>query len=637
MDFFQSQDHARKQTVWLVVLFSLAIISLVVLTNLLAMFVLGFLDVQTAQAGAPALVFNWQIFFTISALVISVVLLSSLYKISSLRHGGDVVAEMLGGERISADNNDLDKQKILNVVEEMAIASGTPVPPVYLINEEGINAFAAGYSPADAVIGVTRGCIEQLSRSELQGVIGHEFSHILNGDMRLNIRLIGILHGILVIGLIGYFLLRPAAYGRIGGRSRNNNAGGIMALAIGLVVIGYAGTFFGNLIKAAVSRQREYLADASAVQFTRNNMGIANALKRIGSSAAGSRIENPAGAQISHALFAEGVSHFFSSMFATHPPLEKRIRQLDPQWDGSFSIDIKTEETDASFETTESGASRQSEKIMAGLAAAGVMLNQVGQPDAQSLLRAQALLQHIPIHLRQEIYQPYGARAIIYLLLLNQDEASRQAQLQYLQSESDDGVFEVLEQLVAEAETVEPEHRLPLLDMSLPALRQLSRPQYERFKNNIQQLVEMDKKISLHEWSLQKILLQNLDRVFIKASPVRGKFNAFNPLRKECSLLLSVLIYINKDKHFDKDAIMTKASKELGGIEVDLLPVTDISLPALNTALDKLNQLKPLKKPALLKACVICITADNDFSPIEAELFRAIASTLDCPMPPISL
>ncbi len=635
MDFFQSQDHARKQTGWLIAFFLLAIISLVVLTNLLAMFVFGFAETQTTNGTSVMLKFDWQMFFSIGAIVLSVVLLASLYKINSLKSGGEAVAEMLGGERISADGNNLHEQKILNVVEEMAIASGMSVPPVYLLEEEGINAFAAGYSPADAVIGVTRGCIEQLSRNELQGVVAHEFSHILNGDMRLNIRLIGVLHGILIIGLIGYFLLRPAAYSRIGHRSRSNNSGGIVALALGLVVIGYAGTFFGNLIKAAVSRQREYLADASAVQFTRNNMGIANALKRIGANDAGSRIENPAGAEISHAFFAQGISSFFSSLFATHPPLDKRIKKLDASWDGNYYI------SDASLKSEDvedvKPSSPAQEKFMGSLATAGIMLKQVGQPDAQSLLQAQALLQNIPPQLRSEITQPYGARAVIYLLLLNAEGEDRQAQLQYLQTESDDGVYEVLEQLIQLVDKVKREHRLPLIDMSMPALRQLSLPQYERFKKNIQYLVKIDKKVSLFEWSLQKILFNNLEAVFTKATPPRAKFSSLKPLAKECSLLLSILIYMGKNKDLNKHKLMAETKKELGDVDVQLLPVTDIALPALNDALDKLNQLKPLLKPALLKACVICIVADDDFSATEAELFRAIANTLDCPMPPIRL
>ncbi len=639
MDFFQSQDQARKQTLLLVVFFALAVISLVVLTNLLVMFLFGYMGSQNLDSTAPVLQFDWQIFSSVSALVIAVILLGSLYKISSLSKGGDAVAEMLGGKLIIAGSGDLDQQKVLNVVEEMAIASGTPVPPVYLLDEDGINAFAAGFSPSDAVIGVTRGCIQQLNRTQLQGVIAHEFSHILNGDMRINIRLIGILHGILIIGLIGYFLLRSASFSRYSRSSRNNGGGAILGLGLGLAVIGFAGTFFGNLIKAAVSRQREYLADASAVQFTRNNMGIANALKRIGGSAAGSRIENPAGAEISHALFAEGVSGFFSSLFATHPPLDKRIQRLDPEWDGNFNVSAaETPETSPGAEASRTqGAAENLVSGIAGASFAASHVGQVGQVRPEVLQQAQVLLQQIPPQFHDAIHEPHGARAAIYALLLNDEEEIRQAQLQYLQAESDDGVFEVLLKLEQETTQIDIAHRLPLIEISLPALRQLSAPQYQRFKNNVRKLVNIDRKVSLFEWSLQKILFHHLDAVFVKIPRQGHKYTSLKQLEDACSLLLSMLLYAGKEKKIDEAQVMQTAKKELGDINLQLLPVTEISLPALNQALDRLNRLTPLLKPRLLKACVICISADDNFSPVEAELFRAIADTLDCPMPPVHL
>jgi Zn-dependent protease with chaperone function len=206
----------------------------------------------------------------------------------------------------------------------MAIAAGMPVPPVYLIRENSINAFAAGFGIHDAVIGINQGTIDLLNRQELQGVVAHEFSHILNGDMRINLRIIALLNGILILGIIGGGLMRGSMF------SRSRDRGALIALGIGLLVIGYGGTFFGQLIKAAVSRQREYLADASAVQFTRSTQGIANALKKIGAHSTGSRIESPQADENSHLFF--GAIRSFSSMMATHPPLEARIKALDPNW-----------------------------------------------------------------------------------------------------------------------------------------------------------------------------------------------------------------------------------------------------------------------------------------------------------------
>ena len=314
MDFFRSQDLARRNTTRMVLLLALAVLTLIAITNLLVMLVFG--SLQNGEDGTVSLArFDWGTFLLIGTGVTLVVLAGSLWKIGQLAGGGKVVAEALGGPLVRRDTTDPELRRALNVVEEMAIASGSPVPPVYLLSdEEGINAFAAGFTTGDAVIGLTRGTIRDLSRDELQGVVAHEFSHILNGDMRLNLRLIGILHGILLIGLIGSRVLRSTSH-----RS-SKNSGGAAILGLGLMAIGSGGTFFGSLIKASVSRQREFLADASAVQFTRNPFGIAGALKRIGGST--SRLHADQAEAMSHLYFAEGVRHRFASLL----PRTRRYR-----------------------------------------------------------------------------------------------------------------------------------------------------------------------------------------------------------------------------------------------------------------------------------------------------------------------
>jgi Zn-dependent protease with chaperone function len=339
-DFFERQDIARRNTTRLVILFALAVLTLIVSIDLLLAGVLGYLG-RNPDTGA----INWALAADPQVLSLSIIgtLLvaggGSLFKIAQLRGGGQVVAEQLGGRLLNPDSTVPSEQQLLNVVQEMALASGAPTPPVYLMdNEAGINAFAAGFTPSDAVIGVTRGAAEAFTRDELQGVIAHEFSHILNGDMRLNIRLIGLLHGILIIGMLGYFVLRMAAFSGVGrSRSRENSSPlPMLALGAGLMAVGFFGMLFGNLIKAAVSRQREFLADASAVQFTRNPGGIAGALRRIGGATTGSGIESPNAPEASHMFFGLATSGF-SGLFATHPPLAERIRRIDPSWDGALA------------------------------------------------------------------------------------------------------------------------------------------------------------------------------------------------------------------------------------------------------------------------------------------------------------
>ena len=336
-NFFENQDAARRNTKRLVLLFCLAVVAIAGMLYLLAVLLTG---VEQPDPNTGQMVISplwWQPDLALGVAIATVIVVGggSLYKIAQLRGGGAVVAEALGGALIPPGTRDADERRLLNVVEEMAIASGIPAPPVYLLkDEQGINAFAAGFAPGDAVIGVTRGCVQRLSRDELQGVIAHEFSHILSGDMGLNIRLMGVIHGILIIGIIGYFLLRSSLYSGSSRRSnsRDNSGMAIVAAGLGLMVIGFLGTFFGNLIKASVSRQREFFADASAVQFTRNPGGIAGALKEIGGYEGGSILESPNAPEASHLFFSQGLRGGLQMLFATHPPLEERILRLDPNW-----------------------------------------------------------------------------------------------------------------------------------------------------------------------------------------------------------------------------------------------------------------------------------------------------------------
>jgi Zn-dependent protease with chaperone function len=638
MDFFSAQDTARQNTGRLVIFFTMAVVSLIVMTNLLVMAVFGYLDSRDPGAGPTLETINWEVFGVVSLGVLVVVGLGSLYKIMALSGGGDRIAEMMDGQLIVDGTGDPDKQKILNVVEEMAIASGSPVPPVYLLDEEGINAFAAGYSPSDAVIGVTRGAIRKLSRDELQGVIAHEFSHILNGDMRLNIRLIGILHGILLLGLIGYFLLRGSMFSR----SSRKNGGVTLALGLGLVVIGFAGTFFGNLIKAAVSRQREFLADASAVQFTRNPDGIGGALQRIGADSVGSVLENTNCAEISHALFSQGFTSFFGGLFATHPPLAERIKKIKPDWDGNFEVSKSA----ASRQPSDGGSGRKgqgtgsarSAAMLTGMAATmgrETAFAHIGSPTVAHLGYARELIGELPGVLKRAVHEPFAARAVIYCLVLNDDEYTCRRQLDHLAKVADVGVYDETVRLMSLVRGLKTEFRLPLVDMALPALRQLSESQYGLFKENLNVLIEADGKLSLFEWTLQKIVYHHLDGVFAGKSGTARKKTTLQRSRQACAVLLSLLVYSNRHEGLTEQEVFAAAGQELGGLEVQLLERGMLSFSRLDGAIDELGGLKPLAKSKLVKACAACVLADKKITPVEAELLRAIAETLDCPMPPL--
>ena len=633
MDFFQSQDTARRNTSRLVIFFGLAVISLIVITNLLVMVLFGFL--QPSDEGVTLSViaaqFDWQMFLVIGACVAVVILGGSVYKTLSLSGGGQTVAESLGGRLISQDTTDLHERKTLNVVEEMAIASGTPVPPVYLLDhEEGINAFAAGYSPSDAVIGVTRGTIAYLTRDELQGVIAHEFSHVLHGDMRLNIRLIGILHGILLLGLIGYILLRSSR----GGSSKN--AGPILGLGLGLLVIGYTGTFFGNLIKASVSRQREFLADASAVQYTRNKNSIAGALKKIGGYIPGSTLETPEAPTMSHAFFNTGVSSFLQSIFATHPPLDIRIKRVDPNWDGVFvPVTNEVEEVSATKIDGQTDSKATTMKTAtAGVIITSAILDSIGKTGAAQQDYAATLISNIPAEIYQAVHETYGARAVIYALVINSETDMQEKQLQQLREFGDTGIVDLVIRLLEPVKALDIQYRLPLINMALPVLHQLSAEQYQSFKENLMFLIQADKRIDLFEWSLQKIIFHHLDPVFGRANKHIEKFGSLNTVKKYLDVLISMLVYACVQDKADIDAAFSSAEKQLEIDNLILLPREKINFDTLGVAIDQLAMLKPLLKPRLLKACLAVITQDQQYSPNEIELMRAISDALNCPMPP---
>ena len=643
MNFFESQERAHKHTTLLIVLFGVAVIALIVMANLLALVVFGFVNSQQLQGGQTFVTqMDWKMFATVGAGVSVVVLVGSLYKMMALSAGGKVVAESLGGQLIPRNTEEPNQRKLLNVVDEMAIASGPPAPPVYLLaGEPGINAFAAGFSPRDAVLGITQGAIDQLSRDQLQGVIAHEFSHIFNGDMRLNIRLMGALNGILILGILGYYLMYSASFS--GRRRGNDNSGAaILALAVGLMVIGFAGTFFGGLIKAAVSRQREYLADASAVQFTRNPMGIAGALKKIGGLKSGSIVRNPGAPEVSHAFFAEGVTGFTQWLSSTHPPLAKRILRIDPQWDGKFDVSDPPTHAESQPGVDDASATRRPDMarhmatVAAGAAAADAIavMDRIGKPTQESVLYARSLLSDLPASIREAAREPYGARAVIYCLLLDKGAELREQQLALLQHRADKDVYALAISLIPQMDALEKRFRLPIIDIAIPALKQLSDSQYPSFKENLVALVNMDDRVDLFEWSLQKILFSHLGGHFGKAPLAARRRADPGQLTRELGLVLSVIAYAGAADQGSAQSAFDASAQSLADKGLALLAKDQIRLADLDQALGTLDRLAPADKSRLLTACVISTWHDQRATPTEVELLRAFASVLDCPMPP---
>jgi Zn-dependent protease with chaperone function len=635
MDFFEHQDLARKNSRKLVFLFVLALIGVVVSVYVLisVLYFAGTNYVAEAPDGLPPIdpFTDWRLMLAIGGGTLLFVGGASAYRVASLSGGGQVVASSLGGRPLQPDTRDFDERRLLNVVEEMAIASGIPVPPVFLLEEQGINAFAAGYSPQDAVIGVTRGCVETLTRDELQGVIAHEFSHILNGDMRLNIRMIGVVYGVMAIGYIGWQIFRLSMYSGGSRRNGKDNKGGLLALAGGLILIGAVGTFFGNWIKASLSRQREYLADASAVQFTRNPQGIAGALKQIGASPVHGEISSPNASEFSHMYFATGVTGFFAAIFSTHPPLEKRIQRIDPRWDGKFPTEQRARKLpEPAARTGQDRADSMKQKVAKAIPIL-MGVEAIGQPTPSHLELAHQLIADIPEPVKQAARNPYGARAVLYALMLNHEPEIQRTQLKQLDQFAERGLAEMTGALAVEVSKLDRQHRLPLAEMTLGSLKMLSTTQFNNFMANLDVLVKADSKIELFEWVVLRIVKQHLG----PPQRSRAKYHRLEKLTEPCNLLISSLAWSGHHDPAEVKSAFESGSAAINIPGLSLVPRERISLSKLGQALDKLEHADMDAKKKLITACAKCITADKQVTNNEAELMRAIAESFGCPMPPL--
>src|SRR5579871_1796301 len=565
MDFFQQQTRAHKKTGRLLFLFALGVICLIALTYFLVMFAIYYAgyrgqpythNAPYAQTAAMPL-WNPLVLACVSIVLIAIISGGSLYKVAELAGGGQSVALLVGGRPIMPSTRDFTEKRLLNVVEEMAIASGISVPPVYILEEDSINAFAAGHTPSDAIVCVSRGCLKYLNRDELQGVIGHEFSHILNGDMRLNIRLMALIFGITVVSLIGYIVLRSA--GSSGGSRRDGRGVAVVFIVgVGLYILGVGGAFFGQLIRAAVSRQREFLADASSVQFTRNPDGISGALKKIGGLEQGSKVQHAGSSELAHMFFADGTVSAFAQMFATHPPLEDRIRAIDAHWDGQF---IRTKELDQEAEHQKDLARPHrafgSLPTIPGLPQLPIPVLAVAAdspPPVDDVEVVQPADETEPVpatispRVVDAIKDAFSARAVVYALLLDSDQSVRDRQLASLQnSDLDPRDIAELRRLEPDVRAIPEGSRMVVVQRAKPALRQMSVEQYKTFRGHVEQLILADKRISLFEFCLHSLLIYQLNGVFgLRRRPML-RYRSISALRNEAQIVLATLAWNGSD------------------------------------------------------------------------------------------
>jgi Zn-dependent protease with chaperone function len=619
MDFFGEQARARQKTRWLVLLFALAVIAIVVAVYLAVTLVFGLTGngvrvAANSSLGASRNLFHgdfWDAsrFFWTFAIVGGTIVIASLYKIRQIsRMGGVYIAIELGGRPIPRETKDPLERRLVNVIDEISIAAGIPVPQVFVLDDEpGLNAFAAGMNTGDSVVAVTRGLLDKLDRDQLQGVIGHEISHIVNGDSRLNLKIAGILHGIFFLTLTG----------RILSRARGRNAQAIFTLGILLFLVGSIGLFFGRLIQAAVSREREYLADASAVQFTRNPEGLAGALRHLMLS--GSGIQNPKAGAASHFFFGDGggnVFRFFSP-FATHPPLEKRIARIDRNFNP------------AQLPKQQAAAELQAELPDMKLVGAN-FLSGIGAFAPAQFEAAQILLATLPEPLMAAAHHAEAAQTVAYALLLSRSPEIQTRQLEALGKTHSP---ELAKTVLARAREILQEGarcRLPLLDLALPSLRELAPEARDRFLAMVDALIQADGRVSASEFALRQILKSVLTPRKVSRASLK-----LERLNQDITVVLAMLAYVgNVDKTAAAAFHHAVALAPSDGPWV--FPDKKALRPeVMEAALEHLAHATPRFREKLLAACVAVVEHDARITVAEAELLRALAQSLDCPAPPV--
>ncbi len=654
MNFFAQQERARAQTRRMLVLFVLAVVCIVAAVDLVVAIAFGVTGNGSRHAYRAAASPQVGVLVATSIVVLGVIGFSMLYKISTLRGGGGVVARQLGATLVDPHDpavaGNFAYRRLRNVVEEIAIASGVPVPEIYVLEgEAAINAFASGYTPSDAAITVTRGCLDKLTRDELQGVIAHEFSHVLNGDMRLNIRLMGVLFGILVIGIVGSKMLQW------GGRGRDSNWQ--VFVGIGLLVIGSIGLFFGRLIKAGVSRQREYLADASAVQFTRQSQGIAGALKKIAGLAEGSKLETPEREEAAHMFFGDGVG--YSALFATHPPLHKRILAIDPHFDPRELAEIAK----AWSEPVQALDAEGAEVSISGLAPAGAaararseaapasaaalpqadaaialtpkkVVTQVAHPGVDDYQAANAIHMAIDDTLRAFAYSAERAPQVVLALALDAAAEVHAKQLALVEKYFGASARTGIEEIAGDIANLHPMQRLPLAQLAFPALRRRERGELQTFLIVLRQLAQADGRIRLEEYCLAKLVsLQVIEALDPSKTAAAGSGRLPDCAAEIADVVATVARYGSDDEAEAVRAFKLGMHEVLPDAQANYAPPEDF-VRALDQALPKLDRLMPAGKELLVRGLTRAVSADGLVVVGEAELLRTICAALHCPLPP---
>jgi len=640
MDFFARQQRAKRTTRLLAVYLAIAVFGIVCAINVLVYCYMHFVHHQSYTLN-EWLVQPKSVVVTVATVLIIVMI--SLIQWYLLREGGDALAKRMGATLIALDTPDRLERQLINVVEEMVIASGLIMPNVYVMEaERGINAFVAGLNQSDAVLVVTHGAMRELTRQELQAVIGHEFSHIVNSDMRINLQLISLLAGILFLSEAGRFVLGAMNHSgcRQGYRREDTLSPFVFLLpmAVILFTVGSIGLLFARLIKASISRQREYLADAASVQYTRDNQGLASALYKISTLSEGSTLQTMYAEEASHMCFSESVAMFsgiLSRMLSTHPSTEQRIKAMCPGWMPGRMPEVGRVVQNQSRPGRQSGVVPGSVMALAAKRQSGQRLSTtIGQPASEHMTQARQMIQQIPECLRfgfSDENARFHSMQLMLALLLADDEQQTDQVLAEIKHQYGVEFSQHVSELSMLIKQQPRKQRTVIFDLAVPALKQLHRSERRIFFELMRSIIRLDHHVSrfeyAHYWLLKKQLYGSLYRS-------QSRVHNLKNVQNQVAIVIAMMIEASGKDEQSRRKIFRLIMATLG-LPHMLMPVTQFDSDTIHQAVRDLAQLGPIPKRALLCALEDCITEDNVVDPEEVELFRVIAALMDCPVPPV--
>ena len=566
-----------------------------------------------------------------------VIALGTLEILARLSLGQAELATLLAGRPIGRGSGRDDERRLINIVDELSIASGLAAPPLYVLNREsGINAFAAGASPSQAVIIVTQGALEQLSRDELQAVIAHEFSHILHGDIRLNLRAVYVLQGIVFLSAIGRFMMQYySGAGTEEGRRFFHLP--FALVGAGLFAIGSVGLLFCRIIQASIARERENLADASAVRFTRNADALCGALARIRMNVEGSRVRNWHADALAHMLFAPPSPGWLRALVATHPPIEERMRRTNPHVSPAFYFDKARRPRITEVKQREEKIPEKEKPqtiVPRRLTGVAALIATIGEPGAEHLEYASGLLAYLAPPIREALRDPLGAQAVMLGCVLEEEMTSRVRQLEALRALGMEDLARKAEVIAPQLRQLDRAYRLPLVALAVPALKALEETGRGAFLEALRRVLQADQRFTLSEFVLATILDWTLGPKARRAGRVRYRERA--ELAAETALVLSLLAHAGAAAG-DAAAAQSAFDRGRESLAMPALVLADkdsLQLSQVSQALERLSILAPLEKAGLLEGFASAVVADGNVRLTEHELLRAVACALDCPMPP---